>query len=111
MSNYFNKCWITIMAILLLNLISGGVLMAIELNSHQTVEIVLDSNKTPVYKLDVFIDGAVANPGYYPVKEEDTITGLLLPTDTTATSGLSYFSLQNEVPFSYKQMDQTMGTN
>jgi competence protein ComEA len=86
MSNYFNKYWIIIMAILLLSLISGGVLMAIELSSHQAVEIVLEENKTPEYKLEVFIGGAVANPGYYPVKEEDTLTGIVQSAGLTSNA-------------------------
>jgi competence protein ComEA len=65
------------MAILLLCLISGGILMAIEFSRHQAVEIVLNSKEAQGYKGEVFIGGAVANPGYYPMREEDTIMGIV----------------------------------
>ena len=77
MSNYFNKYWVFIIAILLLCLISGGVLLAIELSTHQPVEITLVPTKFPAYTLEVYIDGDVANPGYYPAKETDTIVDII----------------------------------
>ena len=77
MSNYFNRYWIIIVGILLLSLITGGVLMVIELGRHHPVEITLESRINPEYKFEVFIDGAVANPGYYPARKEDTIVSIV----------------------------------
>ncbi len=77
MSNQFDKYWIIIMAILLACLVSGGVILAIKLNNQRPVEISLTSTKPPGYQLEVFIDGAVANPGFYPAKQDDTLADLI----------------------------------
>lgn len=77
MSNRLDKYWIAIIALLLLCLISGGIILAVKLNSRPAVEISLNSNKPPDYRLEVYIDGAVANPGFYPAKETDSLTDLI----------------------------------
>ena len=77
MLNRFDKYWIITMAILLASLISGGVILAIKLNNQRPVEISLTSIKSPDYRLEVYIDGAVANPGFYPAKPDDTLADLL----------------------------------
>ena len=93
MSNYFNKYWILIIAILLLCFISGGVLLIIELSRHQPVEITLDSTKFPDYSLEVFIDGAVAKPGYYPAKEADTLGGVIQSAGLISDAKLDHIKI------------------
>ncbi len=93
MSNYFNRYWIIIIAVLLLSLISGIVLMIIEFSRHQPVEIILESKKPPEYKLEVFIDGAVVNPGYYPVKEEDTITEIVQSAGVSSNANTQHLKI------------------
>jgi competence protein ComEA len=77
MSNRLDKYWIAIIALLLFCLISGGIILAIKLNSRPAVEISLNSSQPPDYRLEIYIDGAVANPGFYPVKETDSLTNLI----------------------------------
>lgn len=77
MLSHLDKYWIAIVAFLLLCLISGGIILAIKLSSQHPTEIVLNSTKPPDYRLEVYIDGAVTNPGFYPAKEDDSITKLI----------------------------------
>lgn len=77
MSSHFDKYWIIIMAILLACLVSGGVFLAIKLNNQRPVEISLTSTEPPDHRLEVYIDGAVANPGFYPAKQDDTVADLI----------------------------------
>ena len=77
MSNYFDKYWVIAIAVLLACLISGGIFLAIKLNSQRPIEISLTSAKSPNYDLEVFVDGAVANSGVYPAKGIDTIGNLI----------------------------------
>lgn len=77
MSNHFDKYWIFIIAVLLACLIAGGVFLAIKLSNQRPVEISLTSTKPPDYRLEVYIDGAVANPGFYPAKEDDSVANLI----------------------------------
>jgi len=77
MSSYLDKYWVIIIAILVACLISGGILLAIKLNSQHPAEISLNSTRPPDYHLEVYIDGAVANPGFFPAKEDDTIADII----------------------------------
>ena len=77
MSSHLNKYWIGTVTFLLLCRVSGGAILATKLISHRPTEIVLNSTKTPDYCMDVFIDGAVANPGFYTTKEDDSLINLI----------------------------------
>ncbi|MBN2462580.1 MAG: ComEA family DNA-binding protein [Dehalococcoidia bacterium] len=78
MSNHLDKYWLLIIVFLLLSLITGVTLLAIRQSSHKPVEICLSQTAPIQYNGEVYIDGAVANPGFYPLSEEDTIETLIL---------------------------------
>jgi hypothetical protein len=88
MSSYFNRYWILVIAILIVCLISGCILLSIELNSHQPVEISLNTTKSPDYSSEVYIDGAVTSPGYYPSKKADSIFDLIRSAGLTENAKL-----------------------
>jgi len=46
-------------------------------SNHQPVEISLSSATPSKYQGQIYIGGAVANPGFYPVKEDDTVEALI----------------------------------
>jgi competence protein ComEA len=93
MSNHVDKYWIAIMSILLLCLISGGTILAIKLSSRQPAEISLNSTNPPDYRLDVYIDGAVASPGYYPARTGDSITNIVQAAGLTPDANLNQLKI------------------
>ena len=84
MSSHLDKYWLAIIVFLLLCLISGGIILTLKLNSQHPVEISVTSTKPPDYQLQVYIDGAVTNPGFYPAKENDSITDLMRSAGLTS---------------------------
>jgi competence protein ComEA len=57
--------------------IAGGVMLAVQHSRNQPVEIVLSQIEPPELSGEIYIGGAVANPGIYPLKEGDTLQVLL----------------------------------
>ncbi len=100
MSNHFNKYWIMGTVVLLICLVSGGIFLAIKLTNQRPFEISLISTTPPDYRLEIQIDGAVANPGIYPAKEDDTIADLIqaagLATDANPSLLKLYIPKINE---------------
>lgn len=89
MSSHLEKYWLIIIAFLLVSLIAGGIVLAIKQSRHKPVEIALSQTAPIQYKGEVYISGAVANPGFYPLSEEDTLetlaqaAGFTLDADTS----------------------------
>lgn len=77
MSNKLNKYLTIIIGILFLSLLSGGILLIVKTVSNKPVEIQLQPSNPSVYNCEIYIDGAVANPGLYPVKNDDTIHDMI----------------------------------
>jgi len=71
------KYWLIIIAFLLVSLIAGGIVLAVKQNSHKPVEIYLSQAAPLQYEGEIYIDGAVANPGLYPLRQDDTIESLI----------------------------------
>ena len=77
MSSYLNKYWLLIIAFLLVSLISGGILLAFKQSRYKPVEISLSQTAPIQYEGELYIGGSVANPGFYPLRENDTIENLI----------------------------------
>jgi len=77
MSNHLEKYWLIIVAFLLVSLIAGGIILTIKQNSHRPIEISLSQGAPLQYDGDIYIGGAVANPGLYPLRQDDTIESLI----------------------------------
>jgi competence protein ComEA len=77
MSNYLEKYWLIIGAFLLISILSGGIILAVRQSSHRPVEIKLSSASPLQYDGDIYVGGAVANPGLYPLRKGDTIESLI----------------------------------
>ena len=67
----------------------GGILLAVQNSRSQPVEIVLSQMDPPELCGELYIDGAVANPGIYPWQENDTIQAILLDAGVEADADLS----------------------
>ena len=57
--------------------VAGGVTLAVGHSRNPPVDIVLSQTKPPEQTGEIYISGAVANPGIYPLKEGDTIRAVL----------------------------------
>ena len=77
MSNYLEKYWLIIVAFLLVSIVTGGIILAVKQYSHRPVEISLSPASPLQYDGDIFVGGAVANPGIYPLREDDTVESLI----------------------------------
>jgi competence protein ComEA len=77
MSNHLEKYWLIIVAFLLVSIIAGGIILSIKQSSHKPVEISLSQAALLQYDGEIYIGGAVANPGLYPLRQGDTIESLI----------------------------------
>jgi competence protein ComEA len=73
--------------------IAGGVMLAVQHSRSQPVEIVLSQTEPPEQSGELYIGGAVANPGIYPWQEGDTIQALLLDTGLESDADFSHIEI------------------
>jgi len=87
-----DKFWLLVTAFLDLVIIAGSLVIWFRHDSGQPLVI---SEPPPAYhQSNIIIDGAVANPGTYPLKAEDTIDTLLMASGgTTQDADLSRIQL------------------
>jgi len=78
---------------LLVAAIAGGVMLAMQHNRSQPVEIVLSQTEPPEQSGELYIGGAVANPGIYPWQEGDTLQTLLSDASIEPDADLSHIEL------------------
>ena len=88
-----NRFYLFITVFLLIAAIAGGVTLAVQHNRNQPVEIILSQTKPPELSGEVYIGGAVSNPGIYPLREGDTIQALLLDASVEPDANLSHVKL------------------
>ena len=77
MPSNLNKYWLLIIAFLLVSLISGGIVLAVQQSSHKPIEISLSQAAPIQCEGEIYIGGSVASPGFYPLREDDTIETLI----------------------------------
>jgi len=78
---------------LLVAAIAGGVMLAMQHNRSQPVEIVLSQTEPPEQSGELYIGGAVANPGIYALREGDTLQTLLSDAGVEPDADLSHIEL------------------
>ncbi len=88
-----NRFYLFITVFLVIAIIVGGVMLAIKHSRSQPVEIVLSQTAPPEPSGEVYISGAVANPGIYSLKEDDTIHTLLSDTGVEPDADLSHIKI------------------
>lgn len=71
----------------------GGVMLAVEHHRSQPAEIVLSQAAPAEQSGEIYIGGAVANPGLYLLKEGDTIEALLLDAGIEPGADLSHIEI------------------
>jgi competence protein ComEA len=88
-----DRFYLFVTVFLVVAAIAGGVMLAVQHSRSQPVEIVLSQTVPPELSGEVYIDGAVANPGIYPWQEGDTIQALLLDASVEPDADLSHIEL------------------
>jgi len=78
---------------LVIAIVVGGVMLAIEHHKSQPVAIVLSQAAPSKQSGEIYIGGAVANPGIYSLKEGDTIQALLLDAGVEPDADLSHIEI------------------
>ena len=88
-----DRFYLFITVFLVIAAIAGGVMLAVQHNRSQPVEIVLSQTELPELSGEVYIGGAVANPGIYALKEGDTLQTLLSDAGIEPDADLSHVEL------------------
>ena len=73
--------------------IAGGITLAVQHSRNQPVEIVLSQTEPTSQSGEIYIGGAVANPGIYPLREGDTLQTLLSDAAVEPDADLSHIEL------------------
>jgi competence protein ComEA len=87
--SHADRFYLFITVFLLIAAIAGGVMLAVQRSRSQPVEIVLSQTEPPEQSGELYIGGAVANPGIYRWQEGDTIQALLLDAGVEPDADLS----------------------
>jgi len=88
-----DKFYLFITVFLGIAAIAGGVMLAVQHNRNQPVEIVLSQTEPPEQSGQIYIGGAVANPGIYSLKEGDTFQTLLSDAGVESDADLSHIEI------------------
>lgn len=88
-----DKFYLFVTVFLVIAAIAGGVMLAVQHSRSQPVEIVLSQTEPPEQSGELYIGGAVANPGIYSLKEGDTLQTLLSDVGVEPDADLSHIEL------------------
>jgi competence protein ComEA len=88
-----DRFYLFITVFLAIAAIAGGIMLAVQHSRSQPVEIVLSQTEPPELIGELYIGGAVANPGIYPLKEGDTLQTLLSDAAVEPDADLSHMEL------------------
>jgi len=88
-----DRFYLFVTVFLVIAAIVGGVMLAVQHSRSQPVEIVLSQTVPPEQSGELYIGGAVANPGIYPLKEGDTLQTLLSDAGVEPDADLSHIEL------------------
>ena len=88
-----DRFYVFVTVFLAIAAIAGGIMLAVQHSRNQPVEIVLSQPEPPAQGGELYIDGAVANPGIYPLKEGDTLQTLLSDAAVEPDADLSHIEL------------------
>jgi competence protein ComEA len=91
--SHADRFYLFITVFLAIAAIAGGIMLAVQHSRSQPVEIVLSQTEPPELSGELYIGGAVANPGIYPLKEDDTLQTLLSDAGVESDANLSHIEL------------------
>ena len=79
--------------LLVIAAIAGGIILALEHSKSQPLEITLSQTAPGELAGEVFIGGAVSNPGSYHLTEDDTLAALLSDAGLEPGADLSHIAI------------------
>ena len=88
-----DRFYLFITVFLVVAAIAGGVMLAVQHSRSQPVEIVLSQTEPPELSGELYIGGAVANPGIYALREGDTLQTLLSNAGVEPDADLSHIEI------------------
>jgi competence protein ComEA len=88
-----DRFYLFVTVFLVVAAIAGGTMLAVQHSRSQPVEIVLSQTEPPVQSGELYIGGAVANPGIYSLQEGDTLQTLLSDAGIEPDANLSHIEL------------------
>jgi competence protein ComEA len=88
-----DRFYLFVTVFLVIAAIAGGIMLAVQHSRTQPVEIVLSQTEPPELSGEIFIGGAVANPGIYSLKEGDNLQTLLSDAGIAHDADLSHIEL------------------
>jgi competence protein ComEA len=88
-----DRLYLFITVFLLIAAIAGGVMLAVQHSRNQPAEIVLSQTEPPEQSGELYIGGAVANPGMYALRESDTLQTLLSDAGVEPDADLSHIKI------------------
>jgi competence protein ComEA len=88
-----DRVYLFITVFLLIAAIAGGTMLGLQRSGHQPVEIVLSQAEPPQQTGQLYIGGAVANPGIYPWQADDTLRTVLLDAGIEPDADLSHIQV------------------
>ena len=88
-----DRFYLFVTVFLVIAAIAGGVMLAVQRSRSQPVEIVLSQTEPPELSGELYIAGAVANPGIYSLKEGDTLQALLSDAGIEPDADLNHIEL------------------
>jgi competence protein ComEA len=91
--NQADRFYIFITVFLIIALAVGGVMLLTNRNKIQPVELVLSQAALPQQGGEVYIGGAVVNPGIYPLREGETIQALLWDVGLELDADLDHIAI------------------
>jgi len=91
--NRADRVYLFTTVFLLIAAIAGGIMLGLQRRGNQTVEIVLSQTEPPQQNGELYISGAVANPGIYPWQEGDTLQTILYDARVETEADLSHIEI------------------
>jgi len=88
-----DRFYLFVTVFLVIAAIAGGVMLAVQHSRSQPVEIVLSQTEPPELSGELYIGGAVANPGIYALREGDTLQTLLSDAGIEPDADLSHIEI------------------
>jgi competence protein ComEA len=76
-TNRFGKLWTLVTILLLIIIIGGAIFVWVQYTRNQPAEIFIASPSHQEQPNSIYIGGAVANPGFYPVQASDSVEVLI----------------------------------
>ncbi len=91
--SHADRFYLFITVFLVIAIIAGGVTLIIRHNKSQPVEIILSQTSLPQQSGEIYIGGAVASPGFYLFRGNDTVQTLLSITGPESDADLGHIRI------------------